>query len=421
MQWYDMNQHGTNPETRENLPAGAASAGSEHTSHGADQDSAPTIDLAELRRRIDEIDQRLIEALSERARLVVEVGRTKRGDGTPIYAPHREKQVLERVLALNPGPLLPRTIEAIYRELMSGSFALELPLRVGFLGPAGSFSHVAAVRHFGSSVEFDDLHTIEHVFEEVAARRCNYGLVPYENSIGGGVTDTLDAFIAMGYQRSAVSHQPKADNHPPTADGHGVTIYAEALIEVSHALLANCPANEITHIYSKPQVFGQCRRWLSQHYPTTPQIPVTSSSAAVRQAAAEPTAAAIGSMLAGEIYGVKPLFEGIQDKTSNITRFLIIGREEAQPSGEDKTTLMFVTAHKPGALVDVLSVFRDAGINLSHIDKRPSGSTNWEYTFFIDCDRHRTDPDMAQAIAAARSHCLSLAVLGSYPRAQRVL
>jgi len=381
-------------------------------SSDAPDDAVPgPINLDELRRRIDEIDQRLVDVLSARARLVVEVGRTKRTDGTPIYAPHREKQVIERALALNPGPLPPRTIEAIYRELMSGSFALELPLRVGYLGPPGSFSHVAAVRHFGSSVEFDDLHEIDHVFEEVAARRCNYGLVPYENSIGGGITDTLDAFITYGGAVDARSD----------GDDRAVTVYAEALIEVSHALLANCPANEITHIYSKPQVFSQCRQWLSKHYPSTPQIPATSSSAAVRQAAGEPATGAIGSLLAGEIYGVKPLFESIQDKTNNITRFLIIGRDEARPSGEDKTTLMFVTSHKPGALVDVLGVFREAGINLSHIDKRPSGKSNWEYTFFVDCDRHRDDTEMAIAIEEAKHHCLSLAVLGSYPKAQRVL
>jgi chorismate mutase / prephenate dehydratase len=196
-------------------------------------ENGPGTDLESLRRRIDELDRRLIDVLSERARIVVEIGSTKRASGTPIYAPHREKQVIEQALASNPGPLLPRTIEAIYRELMSGSFALELPLRVGYLGPPGSFSHLAAVRHFGSSVEFDDLHEIDHVFEEVAAKRCNYGLVPYENSIGGGITDTLDAF-----------------------QEHDVTIYAEALIDVAQTLLANCLPNEITRIYSKPQVFS---------------------------------------------------------------------------------------------------------------------------------------------------------------------
>ncbi|NNF44808.1 MAG: prephenate dehydratase [Phycisphaerales bacterium] len=355
-------------------------------------------DLDDLRRRIDAVDGRLIAALSERAAIVTEIGRSKRASGYPIYAPHRERQVLARVLAANPGPLTDRTVEAIYRELMSGSFALELPLRVGYLGPRGSFSHVAATRHFGSSVEFDDLHEIDHVFEEVAAARCHYGLVPYENSIGGGITDTLDAF-----------------------QQHKVTIYAESMIEVRQTLLANCLPNEVERIYSKPQVFSQCRRWLSKHYPEAELLPTLSSSRAVQQAADEPAAAAIGSELAGEIYGVKPLFQQIQDKPNNITRFLIIGREEARPTGDDKTTIMFVTAHKPGALVDVLAVFRDASINLSHIDKRPSGRTNWEYTFFIDCDQHQEDATMATAIEEARSHCLTLQVLGSYPRVGAVI
>lgn len=364
--------------------------------------SSSNLSLDDLRHMIDDVDKRLVEVLSERARIVVEIGLRKRDDGTPIYAPHREREVIERALANNPGPLTARTIEAIYRELMSGSFSLELPLRVGYLGPAGSFSHVAAVRHFGSSVEFDDLHQIEHVFEEVAAGRCNYGLVPYENSIGGGVTDTLDAF-----------------------QKYEVTVYAEALIEVAQTLLANCLPNEITRMYSKPQAFDQCRKWISKHYPDAELIPTTSSSAAVKLAAEEAAegAAAIGSTLAGELYGVKPIFEHIEDNPNNVTRFLIIAHpsQQAKPTGDDKTSIMFVTAHRPGSLVDVLAVFRDAQINLSHIDKRPSGKTNWEYTFFIDCDRHRSDPVMAKAVQEAKSHCLSMCVLGSYPRAQRIL
>ncbi len=364
----------------------------------ADRSPADQVDLPALRRQIDEIDRKLVQIVSDRARIVVQIGKAKRGDGTPIYAPHREKEVLARAIANNPGPLSDRTIEAIYRELMSGSFSLELPLRVGYLGPQGSFSHVAAIRHFGSSVECDDLHEIDHVFEEVQAKRCHYGLVPYENSIGGGITDTLDAFQLFD-----------------------VTIYAEALIDVSQTLLTNCQPNEIERIYSKPQIFSQCRQWLSKHYPEAELISMASSSAAVRHTANEPNAAAIGSELAGEIYGVKPLFEHIEDKPNNVTRFLIIATEAALPTGEDKTSIMFVTAHKPGALVDVLGVFRDASINLSHIDKRPSGRSNWEYTFFIDCDAHGSDENMAAAIEAAHDHCVSLKVLGSYPRAQRIL
>lgn len=362
-------------------------------------ESQSTADALEsLRQRIDEVDRRLIEAISERAKIVVEIGASKRATGVPIYAPHREREVINRILAMNPGPLGNRTLEAIYRELMSGSFSLELPLRVGYLGPEGSFSHLAAVRHFGSSVEHADLHEIEHVFEEVAAGRCHYGLVPYENSIGGGISDTLDAF-----------------------QSHEVTIYAETLIEVCHALLANCAPSSIRRIYSKPQIFGQCRHWIAKQFPDAEQVAVASSSQAVRQAHGEEHAAAIGSVLAGEIYGVNCLFESIQDKPNNITRFLVLAREEAQPSGSDKTSLMFVTANKPGALVDVLLVFRDAGINLSHIDKRPSGRTNWEYTFFIDCEGHRQEATMQRAVEEAGSHCLSMRVLGSYPRAERIL
>lgn len=360
---------------------------------------APGTDPFEpLRQRIDALDRRLLEVLSERARVVVEIGRLKASTGVPIYVPHREKALLEKVLRENPGPLPARTIEAIFRELMSGSFALELPLRIGFLGPAGSFSHLAAVRHFGSSVELIDLHEIDHVFQEVAARRCQYGLVPYENSIGGGITDTLDAF-----------------------QQHDVTIYAESLVEVNHTLLANCPPDRIRRILSKPQVFGQCRQWLVRHYPDAELVPTASSSFAVKEVAGADDAAAIGSTLAGEIYGVNPIFERIQDKPNNITRFLVIGRDEARPTGSDRTSIMFVTAHRPGALVDVLGVFRDNAINLSHIEKRPSGRTNWEYMFFIDCEAHREDASMRKAIREASAHCVSLKVLGSYPRAERIL
>ncbi len=354
--------------------------------------------LASLRQRVDEIDRRLVAILSERARVIVEIGEAKRQGGTPIYAPHREAEVLRRVLSNNPGPLSDRTIEAIYRELMSGSFALELPLRVGFLGPPGSFSHIAAVRHFGSSVECADLNAIAGVFEEVAAGRCHYGLVPYENSIGGSIADTLE--VLGTYE---------------------VNIYAEALIEVGQTLLANCAPDEIRRIYSKRQAFEQCRKVLSRRFPNIELVPMESSAAAVRRAADEPNAAAIGSALAGELYNVNPIVEHIEDNPDNVTRFLVLGKEEALPSGDDKTTVMFVTADKPGALVDVLLVLRDARINLSHIDKRPSGRTNWEYTFFIDCLGHRRDPAMQAALKEAATHCVSLKVLGSYPRARRIL
>lgn len=358
----------------------------------------PSSALEGLRSKIDQLDASIIDLLSQRAQIVVDIGKRKQTDKVPIYAPHREHAVLKKVLSNNPGPLSDRTVEAIYRELMSGSFALEQPLRVAYLGPPGTFSHVAAVRHFGSSVTCIDHDDIDHVFDAVASGQCDYGLAPYENTIGGGITDTLDALQT-----------------------HEVSIYAESMIEVVLCLLCNGAPDQIRRIASKPQAITQCRRWLAAHYPRVDRIDTPSSAAAVKSAAEDPSCAAIGSALAGDLYGVKPIFERIQDKTNNVTRFLILSRQEARPSGEDKTTIMFVTAHKPGALVDVLTVFRDAGINLSHIDKRPSGRVNWEWTFFIDLEGHREDENVAEAIKAAEAFCVSMRVLGSYPRAEQAV
>jgi chorismate mutase/prephenate dehydratase len=354
--------------------------------------------LENLRQRIDELDKQLIELLSARANVVVEVGKLKRNSDTPIYAPHRERAVLDRVLAQNKGPLSDKTIEAIYRELMSGSFQLEKPLAIAHLAPNGSFSHIAAIRHFGSSVECVGVPTIERVFREVAAGHCDYGLVPYENSTSGSILDTLDAF-----------------------QEHDVTIYAEALIDIRHCLLCNGPTNEITTIASKPQVLLQCRKWLAAMFPSVALIETASSAQAVQFAKEDVHAAAIGSELAGHEHGVEIAIENVQDRPENITRFLILAKESAQPTGEDKSTIMFTTKHEPGALVDVLAAFRDNGINLSHIDKRPSRRINWDYTFYIDADAHKDTDALKTAITTATEFCKSIEVLGSYPKAGQVL
>lgn len=367
-------------------------------------------DLAGLRARIDVVDAKLVELLNERASLVVEVGKTKRQGDIPIYAPHREAQVLDRVLASSKGPLPGRTIEGIYKELMSGSFALEQPLRIGYLGPQGSNSHVAAVRQFGTSVEYEDLREIAGVFTEVRRGHVNYGLVPIENTTGGGIAETLGAFL---------------DN------ARHLNVYAEVQIAIHHALLSNCKPSEIKRIHSKPEVFSQCRTWLATQFPTAELIAAPSSSRAAQIAAEEhataksigsqPNSAAIGTTLAGQLYGLKVVFPRIEDNPDNITRFFVISRQKAKRSGDDKTSIMFNTADKPGALVEVLKVFDSAGINLSHIDKRPSGRENWQYTFFIDAQGHRDDPTMTQAILEAETHCQELIVLGSYPRSKRIL
>lgn len=373
----------------------------------AKAESAP---LSSLRERIDAIDLRLVELLNERALLVVKVGESKRATGVPIYAPHREAQVLKNVLSANKGPLGNRAVEAIYREMMSGSFALEQPLRIGYLGPPGSYSHLAATRHFGSSVAFEDLHEIRGVFTEVRRGHVDYGLVPIENSTGGGIAESLDAFL----------------------DGAGeISIYAEVQLSVRHCLLANCEPKDVRRIHSKPEALAQCRGWLSTQYPGVELIASASTSKAAQAAAEEcrlavsigavPGSAAVGSELAGPIYGLNLLLRGIEDNPNNVTRFVVISRQKAKRSGDDKTSLMFKTADKPGALVEVLNVLARQGINLSHIDKRPSGRTNWEYTFFVDLLGHQDDEGVARGVAEAMQHCRELVVLGSYPRSQRIL
>ena len=358
--------------------------------------------LAPLRARIDDLDRKLVELLNERASVVVEVGKVKQRDGGPIYAPHREAEVLSRVLGLSDGPLPERSIEGVYREIMSGSFAIEQPLRIGFLGPAGSFSHAAATAQFGSSVSFENLREIEGVFTEVARGHVDYGLVPIENSTGGGIAETLDAF------RDAAGD---------------VFVYAEVALGIRHNLLALCQPKEVQRVFSKPEVFAQCRKWLSTQYPRVELVPAASSSQAVLDAKADerPGSAAIGSALAGRLYGVPTLFPSIEDNPNNITRFFVIARQEAKPSGDDKTSVMLTTSHEPGALVQVLSAFAYGGINLTHIDKRPSRRENWSYTFFLDATGHQSEPAMAKAVEAARRHCQDLFVLGSYPRAKRIL
>lgn len=360
----------------------------------ASDKQSPVPDLAFLRQEIDRLDKEIVQLLNERAEVVVQVGKAKQVDGTPIYAPDRESAVLKRIAELNNGPLPQNTLQAIYRELMSGSFALEKPLRIGYLGPEGSFSHLAAARKFGASVEYLPVADIRAVFDEVSRGHCDLGLVPIENSVGGGVVDTLDSFV-----------------------GANVYICAEVLVEIHHNLLANCPPEEIRTIASRPEVFAQCRNWLGQTFKDADLLPMVSSAKAAETAVSTPGLAAIGSTLAAEIYGLKIVFANIEDKSNNITRFFVISRRPAKRTGDDKTAVMFATAHRAGALVEVLNVFSRHNVNLTNIDTRPSKRRNWEYYFFVDAEGHAEDPNFVEALEEAKQHCGELHVLGSFPRA----
>ena len=354
--------------------------------------------LEELRKRIDKLDLELVKLLNERAKVVVEVGKIKQESDAPVYAPDREKIVFEKIAAANEGPLPERCLQAIWRELMSGSFALERPLRIAYLGPAGSFSHNAAVLKFGQSVDYEAVMDIRGIFEEVAKGHCDLAIVPVENSSGGSVIETFDAFIESD-----------------------VMICAELYMAIHHNLLANGPVDKVEKIYSKPEVFAQCRNWLAATFKQANTIAVASSAKAAQMAAQEPGAAAIGSRIAGELYGLKIQCENIEDVSNNVTRFLIIAKADTRPTGDDKTAILLSTAHKTGALADVLNVFKQFGINLTNITSRPSKKRQWEYYFFVDCLGHKNDDAVAKGLAQARQHCLQLSILGSFPRSDAVL
>jgi len=354
--------------------------------------------LEELRNRIDELDNQLVKLLNERARVVVEIGKLKSKVDKPVYAPEREKKIFARIAEANKGPLPDKCLVAIWRELMSGSFILERPLRIGYLGPGGSFTHTAAMLKFGQSVEYEPLTDIRSIFDEVSKGHCDLGLVPIENSTGGGVIETLDALIDSD-----------------------VKVCSEVLMAIHHNLLANCPLEKIEKIYSKPEVFAQCRNWLSATFKETQTIPVASTARAAQLAADESGAAAIGSKIAAELYGLGIVCENIEDIANNITRFLVISREDARSTGEDKTAILFSTAHKAGALADVLEVFKRYNINLTNIESRPSKKRQWEYYFFVDFIGHRTEEQVQKGLEEARKHCLQLSILGSFPRATELL
>jgi len=348
--------------------------------------------IAQFRRRIDEIDAQVVDLLNQRARVVVEIGALKRRSSARIYDPLREGEVLRRACELSQGPLPDGALRAIFREIMSACIALEHPLKVAYLGPQSTFTHLAAHARFGSSVEYIPNRDIVGIFRAVASGAANLGVVPVENSIDGGVTDTLDAFMS-----------------------YTVQICSELLMEVHHCLMAPGHDTVIERIYSKPQVFAQCGRWLSEHYPDAELISVSSTARACEVARQEPKAAAIAHSAAATTYGLTVVHKNIEDVAHNVTRFVVLGKEACPPGDRNKTSLVLSVAHRAGALVEALEAFRADGINLTRIESRPSKRSPWEYYFFVDVEGHQEDPPVRHAIEHVRKACNYLQVLGSYP------
>ena len=353
--------------------------------------------LAGVRQRIDDIDSALLRLIGERAACAQEVATIKTEAGErDFYRPGREAEVLRRIQAHNPGPLGDAQMARLFREIMSACLALEQPLAIAFLGPAGTFTQTAALKHFGQAVETRPAGDIGEVFREVEAGNCHYGVVPVENSTEGVVSHTLDLFL----------HSP-------------LRIAGEVDLRIRHHLLSREGSlDAIQTLYSHQQSLAQCRAWLDRHLPCVARVPVASNAEATRLAAAAPGhAAAIAGEAAAELYGLDILYRGIEDEPGNTTRFLVLGHEDARPSGDDKTSLLLACRNQAGGLHALLAPLARHGISMTRIESRPSRRGVWDYVFFVDLLGHREDSIVAKALAALRQEALLFKVLGSYPRA----
>ncbi len=352
--------------------------------------------LATLRDSIDTIDNRIMGLLNERAHLVKEVGQLKQAESREFHVPNREREIYERLTAVNPGPFPNEALRSVFREIISASLALEAPMRVAFLGPKATFSHLATMQQFGLSAELVPQKSIPAVFEEVEKDRTLYGVVPVENSTEGVVSHTLDMFMESELK-----------------------IRAEMLLEVSHFLLSRTGRMEdIKKVYSHPQPLAQCRKWLEENLPHIPLVDVASTTMAAQIVSEDYSAAAIASQYAASVYDLKVVRERIEDQVNNFTRFLIVGKKLADVSGDDKTSLMFAVKDEPGILYRMLEPFASRGVNLCKIESRPMKKKAWEYIFFLDLVGHISDPKVAAAVQELKGYCQFVKLLGSYPRAK---
>ena len=360
---------------------------------GSDHSSA---NLKALRVQIDKLDLSILELLNKRATVAGQIGKVKADTGGEIFSAAREEEVLGHVLKGNKGPLQEVTLRAIFRELISGCRALQRVQRVAFLGPEYSYSHLAAIDRFGEAVEFVRVGSIPAVFEEVARKHADYGLVPLENSTDGRIADTLDCFVRM----------PQ------------IKICSEIRLRVHHHLLSNAEQTEIRRVYSKAQALSQCRHWLGKNIPHATLHEVASTADAARLVQTDPHAAAVASRQAAVRYGIKILFGNIEDNPENETRFAVVALHDSARTANDKTALLFKVSHTPGSLADVLGVFKANKINLTWIESFPLRDAKGEYVFFADFDGHHEDPKVKKALKSLEDVCESVSVLGSFPAAK---
>ncbi|PIQ89854.1 MAG: prephenate dehydratase [Candidatus Omnitrophica bacterium CG11_big_fil_rev_8_21_14_0_20_42_13] len=348
--------------------------------------------LERLRKQIDSLDAKLVDLINQRAKISQQIGKFKAQKKYPVYSPERESKIIRRLRHLNKGPINSNSLEAIYREIMSSSLSLEKSMRISYLGPEATFTHLASLKKFGSSVKYLPAHTISDVFINVEQDLADYGVVPVENSIEGAINHTLDMLVDSS-----------------------LSICAQIKLSVSHNLLSRYKLPQIKKIYSNPQVFGQCRFWLRANLPHAELIEVSSTSRAAEIAAKEKNSACIASRLAGEVYKLALVAASIEDTKHNITRFLVVGKNESGATGKDKTSIAFSIKDKVGALQEMLAPFKKYKINLTKIESRPSKRKAWDYYFFIDLEGHMRDKNVKSAVDALSRQATYLRVLGSYP------
>ena len=366
--------------------------------------------LEKLRKKIDEIDEKIVSLLNRRAKIALKISKEKKKVGGEIYSPYREKEILERIKRLE--NIFPeKSIENIYSEIISATRSIEKEIKITYLGPKGTFTEVAAIKKFGRSANYIPLHSIKDVFNEVEKGNADFGVVPIENSSEGSVTSTLDMFFDSNLK-----------------------ICGEVIIDVVHCLLSNSKISEIKKLYCHPLAFAQCEEWISKNLPNVKIIEVGSTAKAAEIAAKEKNSAAIASELAAREYNLKILARNIQDEIVNKTRFLIIGKCVGKYVGryvgkyvgigqnskkskkiKSKTSILFTVKHVPGALFRALKSFSDYKINLTKIESRPIKGKLWEYAFFVDFQGHVNDKKVKAALKKLKENCIELKILGSYP------
>jgi len=351
--------------------------------------------LLEIREKIDAIDLKVQTLLNERATAAQEVARIKLAadKNAVFYRPEREAQVLRKVKERNTGPLADDAVAGLFREIMSTCLALEKPLNVAYLGPEGTFTQAAALKHFGHSIKMQSLSTISDVFSEVESGVCDYGVVPIENSTEGVVSHTLDMFLKSP-----------------------LFISGEVSIRINQNLMSKAESlDAVDTIYSHEQSLAQCRGWLDRHLPKAERIPVSSNAEAANMAASNNSSAAIASESASSLYDLNILENNIEDESGNTTRFIIIGKQEVPQSGEDKTSLMLATKNEAGGLQSLLAPLAEFNISMTRIESRPSRRGIWDYVFFIDIIGHQEDETVKKAFEKLRTTASLFKVLGSYP------